>query len=57
LAFAPGGLAEMSLIAFALAIDAAFVAAHHVLRIAMIVVAAPLIFRRWLRPGGGAGAT
>ncbi len=53
LAFAPGGLAEMSLIAFALAIDAAFVATHHVLRIAMIVVAAPLIFRRWLRPPAG----
>jgi membrane AbrB-like protein len=49
LAYAPGGLAEMSLVAFALAIDPAFVAAHHVLRIAMIVVAAPLLFGRFLR--------
>ncbi len=45
LAYAPGGLAEMSLVAFALAIDAAFVAAHHILRIVMIVIAAPLLFR------------
>ena len=45
LAYAPGGLAEMSLVALALAIDSAFVASHHVLRIMMIVIAAPLFFR------------
>lgn len=45
LAFAPGGLAEMSLIAFALGVDAAYVSSHHVVRIFMIVVAAPLVFR------------
>lgn len=45
LAFAPGGLAEMSLIALALGIDAAYVSSHHVVRIFMIVVAAPLVFR------------
>jgi membrane AbrB-like protein len=49
LAYAPGGLAEMSLVALALAIDSAFVASHHVLRIMMIVVVAPTIFRAWLR--------
>ena len=41
LAFAPGGLAEMSLIALALSVDAAFVASHHIARI-MMVVTAPL---------------
>ena len=45
LAFAPGGLAEMSLIALALGIDAAFVASHHVVRIIFVVVLAPLVFR------------
>ena len=45
LAFAPGGLAEMSLIAIALSMDAAFVATHHIVRIFLIVVLAPLAFR------------
>jgi membrane AbrB-like protein len=45
LAFSPGGLAEMSLIAIAIGADAAFVATHHVVRIFMIVVIAPLAFK------------
>ena len=45
LAYAPGGLAEMSLIALALSLDAAFVATHHIVRIFLIVVLAPLVFR------------
>ncbi|MCZ6859649.1 MAG: AbrB family transcriptional regulator [Alphaproteobacteria bacterium] len=45
LSFAPGGLAEMSLIALALGIDAAFVSTHHIMRIIMVVIAAPLLFR------------
>lgn len=45
LAFAPGGLAEMSLIAIALGADAAFVATHHIVRIVLIVVLAPAAFR------------
>lgn len=45
LAFSPGGLAEMSLIALSLGIETAFVATHHVSRIAMIVIAAPLVFK------------
>jgi membrane AbrB-like protein len=45
LAFSPGGLAEMSLIAIALSMDAAFVATHHIVRIFLIVVLAPLVFR------------
>jgi membrane AbrB-like protein len=45
LAYAPGGLAEMSLIALSLGIDAAFVSSHHVVRIVMVVLLAPFFFR------------
>ena len=45
LAYAPGGLAEMSLIALALALDAAFVATHHIIRICLIVLLAPSAYR------------
>lgn len=48
LAYAPGGLAEMSLIALALGLDAAFVATHHSVRIVLIVIGAPQAYR-WLR--------
>ncbi len=51
LAFAPGGLAEMSLIALAIASDAAFVGTHHIVRIFLIVVLAPLAFRLLGRRG------
>jgi len=44
LSFAPGGLAEMALIALILGIDTAFVSAMHVLRIAMVVIGVPLVF-------------
>ena len=54
LAYAPGGLAEMSLIALSLGIETAFVATHHVLRIGLIVVAAPLVFSRVRGSGGRA---
>ncbi len=53
LAYAPGGLAEMSLIALALGLDAAFVATHHSVRIVLIVIGAPLAygwFKRSRRP-------
>ena len=52
LAFTPGGLAEMSLVALALDIDTAFVATHNVARIALIVTLVSLFFRllsRYLR--------
>lgn len=45
LAFSPGGLAEMSLIALSLEVDAAYVSSHHIVRIFIIVLAAPLVFR------------
>jgi membrane AbrB-like protein len=49
LAIAPGGVAEMSLIALALGIDVAFVATSHLIRILLVVVAAPQAFRYWQR--------
>lgn len=45
LAYAPGGLAEMSLVALALGADVAFVATHHVVRIAYVVIVAPQFFK------------
>jgi len=44
LAYSPGGLAEMSMIALAMGIETAFVAIHHMFRIMLIVVTAPLVF-------------
>jgi membrane AbrB-like protein len=49
LAYAPGGLTEMSLVALALNAEAAFVATHHVVRILLVIVAAPILFRIWDR--------
>lgn len=45
LAFVPGGLAEMSLIALALGYDAAYVSLHHAVRIYLIIALAPLVWR------------
>ncbi len=45
LALVPGGLAEMCLIAMALGADVAFVSTHHLARILLVVMAAPLAFR------------
>ena len=45
LAYAPGGLAEMTLIALALGLETAFVVTHQVVRIGLIVLGAPLVFR------------
>ena len=44
LAFAPGGLAEMTLISLTMGIDVAFVSTHHVIRVAFMVIAAPAVF-------------
>lgn len=43
LAYAPGGLAEMSLIALTMGREVAFVAFHHVLRVLSALFAAPLL--------------
>lgn len=53
LALAPGGLAEMSLVALALTADPALVAAVHIVRIALVVLATPLLFRARERRGRG----
>ena len=45
IAYVPGGLPEMSMVALALGIDAAFVAFHHISRILLVVTFAPLVFR------------
>ena len=45
LALAPGGLTEMGLIALAIHADVAFVALHHVVRILIVIVFAPVLFR------------
>lgn len=45
LALAPGGLTEMGLIALAVHADVAFVALHHVVRILIVIVLAPVFSR------------
>ncbi len=45
LAYSPGGLAEMSLIGIAIGADSAFVATHHIVRVFLVVVTAPQVFR------------
>lgn len=49
LALAPGGLAEMSLVALALGVDTAFVSTLHVVRIILVVIVGPLAYRLWRR--------
>jgi uncharacterized membrane protein AbrB (regulator of aidB expression) len=44
LAYAPGGLPEMSLVAIALHIVVAFVAFHHIVRLFMVMGGAPLAY-------------
>ncbi len=48
LAFVPGGIAEMCLIAILLQVDPIFVAAHHLFRVVMIMIASPLL-ATWIR--------
>lgn len=45
LAFAPGGQAELTVLALIVGADAAFVVAHHVLRIFVVILGAPLAAR------------
>lgn len=57
LAFAPGGVAEMSLIALALNVEPSFVAFHHIVRIFEIVLLAPILakwFQRYMQKKAGA---
>ncbi|WP_163849159.1 AbrB family transcriptional regulator [Pseudooceanicola aestuarii] len=54
LAYLPGGAPELGVVALALAIDPAMVAAHHVLRVFLIVAALPLAAARAGRRKSGA---
>jgi membrane AbrB-like protein len=45
LAFAPGGQAELTVLALIVGADMAFVVAHHVLRIFLVILGAPLFAR------------
>lgn len=49
LAFAPGGQAEMVLLAIIAGTDVAFVVTHHLLRIVIVILGAPFV-ARWVRP-------
>ena len=49
LAFAPGGQAEMTVLALIVGADVAFVVAHHLLRIVVVILGAPLAVR-WFAP-------
>lgn len=55
LAFIPGGLTEMSLIALGLGADPAFVVTHHAARVFLVVLIA-LPVSAWLRRSGWLGA-
>lgn len=48
LAFAPGGLEAMTLLAFALGIDPLYVGVHHLVRFVLISLSLPLVSRLWL---------
>jgi len=50
LAYSPGGLAEMSLVALAMNADIAYVASHHLVRISVVMALAPILFRLFLKP-------
>ena len=52
LAFAPGGQAELTVLALIVGADVAFVIAHHVLRIFVVILGAPLFARLFNRPPG-----
>ena len=52
LAFSPGGQAEMAILAVLTGADLAFVVAHHVVRITLVILCAPLV-ARWMAPPRG----
>lgn len=45
LAFAPGGQTELNLLAYVLGLDVAYVALHHLMRLAIVILGAQVIFR------------
>jgi len=58
LAFAPGGQTELNLLALVLNVDVAFVALHHLVRLAVVIIVAQLVFahkKDWRRGKDGEG--
>ena len=45
LAYAPGGQTEMNLLAYILKLDVAFTALHHLVRLAIVIFGAQLVFK------------
>ncbi len=56
MAFAPGALEVLAILAFTMHVDPAYVAAHHVVRFAALAVAVPFI-ARWLIRGEAQAAS
>jgi len=55
LAYAPGGQSELNLLAYILNLDVAFTALHHLVRIAIVIFGAQIVFRAnpaWREPRG-----
>lgn len=52
LSFAPGGQAELTVLALIVGADVAFVVAHHILRIFAVILGAPLAARLFKNPPG-----
>ncbi|MEO0703265.1 MAG: AbrB family transcriptional regulator [Pseudomonadota bacterium] len=57
LAFAPGGQAEMTIMALIAGADVAFVITHHLLRIVTVIVGAPIAARFFRLVGGKGGSS
>jgi membrane AbrB-like protein len=45
MAFAPGGQTELNLLAFVLGVDVAYVALHHLARLAIVILGAQIVFK------------
>lgn len=52
MAFAPGGQAEMAVLALLAGADLAFIVSHHILRIVLVILMAPVVARLWGNPEG-----
>ncbi|MEQ1611419.1 MAG: AbrB family transcriptional regulator, partial [Hyphomicrobiaceae bacterium] len=53
LAYAPGGQSELNLLAFILNLDVAYTALHHLVRLAIVIFGAQLVFKanpKWREP-------
>ena len=50
MAFAPGGQAEMAVLALMAGADLAFIVSHHILRIVLVILLAPVVARLWKGP-------